>query len=237
MESLTTYIEELIYLHDQVVVPGLGTFIGRHESAAIEREMIIPPARGVLFNKRLQQDDGMLAAWIARREGIDAREARARVSRFRESLLERLERGERVDLGAIGAFSLERGRLAFEPPARDLVTGAAGMFSLSFPFSLALPVSLPASLPGRRVDDTGDYLHAGTSIIARLFRYGLSAAVITGIIIISQSDLFRPGHRADSAAMQPVASSAAPLAREQAPAPLPVIVSPSHDFVDYTPSL
>jgi nucleoid DNA-binding protein len=222
METLVTYIEEFIYLHDQVVIPGLGTFVGRHESATVKGGTITPPSTTVLFNKHPRQDDGLLAAWIARREGTSTREARARVSRFRESLLERLGREGRVALGTTGVFRLDRkGGIAFEPsPGGNLPLDTTGL----------LPLALPAS--PTREDAAGEYLHAGSGVLARLFRYGLSAAVITGIVVISRSGLFQGEWRGDGAAMHP-----APAVQERVATRLPVVVSPAHDFVDYTPSL
>jgi nucleoid DNA-binding protein len=221
VEKYITYIEELVYLHDCVIIPGFGGLIGHYRSAAWgeKRGMIVPPSKTILFNKHLQQDDGLFASWIARAEGVDHRKAQARVARFRESLLERLEQGERVSLGTIGAFYLDRRRhLAFESSGHNFLTDTQGM--------------LPLLLPGRASETRQEVLRAGSNVLARLFKYGLSAAVITGIIVISQSGIFQPGTRIDSASIQRVA----PAARANVAGRLPVI-SPAHDFVDYTPSL
>jgi hypothetical protein len=134
-------------------------------------------------------------------------------------LNERLGRHERVALGTIGTFYIDRQSLAFEPSGHNFLTDTLGMSPL------ALPVS------PRRAGDTREYVHVGSSLMARLFKYGLSAAVITGIIIISQQEIFRPGPHTNSAAMQ----HAAPL-QERPTATPPAIISPAHDFVDYTPS-
>ncbi|MDR2415002.1 MAG: hypothetical protein LBD64_08475 [Odoribacteraceae bacterium] len=213
METLVTYIEELVYLHDQVVIPGVGALIAGREGAVIQRGLLVPPSRVASFNRHARYDDGALACWVARREGIDARKARARVVRFRAGLLERLSRGERVTIGALGAFSLGRGgRVIFESTVNELQDDATG--------------AIPLLLPGR----AGEELRVGSSVLARLFKYGISAAVIAGIIAIAQSGLFQPGNIAENAAMHPVT----PVKRA-ADAKM-VIVSPRHDYVDYTPT-
>jgi nucleoid DNA-binding protein len=220
VEKYIVYIEELVYLHDCVIIPGFGGLIGHYRSATEgEKGMIVPPSKTILFNKYLQQDDGLLASWIARAEGVDHRKAQARVARFRDSLLARLERGERVSLGTTGTFYLDRRRhLAFESSGCNFLTDTQGM--------------PPLALPGRASEAGEEVLRAGSSVLARLFKYGLSAAVITGIIAISQSGILQPGTRADSASIQRVA----PAAGTSVAARLPVI-SPAHDFVDYAPSL
>ncbi|MDR0765421.1 MAG: hypothetical protein LBF09_00585 [Odoribacteraceae bacterium] len=213
METFITYIEELVYLHDQVVIPGLGTLVARPGSAVIKRGVVFPPSRVVSFNRHARHDDGILAGWVARREGIDARKANARVARFRDSLLDRLEGGETVAVGSCGSFSAGRGgRLLFHSSGRDLLADVTGM--------LPLPLA------------RGEEIRVGSGLITRIIGYGISAAVITGIIAISQSGLFRPDHRAENATLQP-----APPVKERVITRSPVIVSPRHDFVDYTPAL
>ena len=211
METFVTYIEELMYLHDQVIVPGFGMLVTRHESAAVRKGVLLPPSKSVVFNPYAWHDDGMLVGWVAQRENIDARKARARVTRFRDALVERLQRGETVALGSIGVFALGRGRrVTLESPEFHLATDATGMS----------PVVL-----SRR--ETGE-LRVGSRLMTRVFGYGISAAIIAGIITISQSDIFLPARHVESATMQP-----AP--RERVVTGSPVIVSPRHDFVDYTP--
>ncbi|MDR2130008.1 MAG: hypothetical protein LBP56_02360 [Odoribacteraceae bacterium] len=222
METFISYIEELVYLHDQVIIPGIGALVGHHESAKIKEGRITPPLKKVLFNSQVRHDDGMLAIWIAQREGIDTRKARARVARLRDSLLERLEQGETIPFGTIGTFHADRkGRPRLEPSGHNFLADTAGM----------LPLVLPPTVT-RRGDDTGEYIRAGSNVLARLFKYGLSAAVITGIIVISQSKLFQPDPHTGQASLQ-----AAPPVQERRTAETVAIVSPHHDFIDYTPSL
>jgi hypothetical protein len=185
--------------------------------------VVLPPARFISFNDRMREDDGVLASHVARREGVDLRGARTRVARFREGLEERLRRREPVCFGMLGTFRRERGhRLLFEPSGLDFRADSPGLS--------------PVELPVRR-READEVIHAGTGTMRRLFKYGLSAAVIAGIIVISRLEIARPGSGAGTpAAVQPVVVSPAGTEGRAVVERSPV-VSPAGDFIPYTPSL
>ena len=88
MNKYVEYIEELLYLYDCVIVPGFGGFVGVYAGAAIDEKQgrILPPRKTVVFNRHLQQNDGLLIEWIARKETIPYEKAERRVTLFREEL-------------------------------------------------------------------------------------------------------------------------------------------------------
>ena len=67
------YLSELLYLHDCVIIPGFGGFVGNKKSAYIHpvSGIIYPPSKTLLFNKNLTQNDGLLATHIAKEEELD----------------------------------------------------------------------------------------------------------------------------------------------------------------------
>ena len=82
MNKYVEHIEELLYLHDCVIVPGFGGFICDYTSANINEKTgtIVPPSKKVVFNKHLKQNDGLLIDWIARKEQIDYEKAQRRLA-------------------------------------------------------------------------------------------------------------------------------------------------------------
>ena len=104
MNKYVEHIEELLYLHDCVIVPGFGGFICDYTSASINEKTgtIVPPSKKVMFNKHLKQNDGLLIDWITRKEQIDYEKAQRRLALFCEEIKVRLNQKQKVDFGAIG---------------------------------------------------------------------------------------------------------------------------------------
>ena len=220
MNKYVEYIEELLYLYDCVIVPGFGGFIGVYAEAAIDekRGAIRPPRKTVIFNRHLQQNDGLLIEWIARKEAIPYEKAERRVALFREELRVRLNQKQEVAFGRLGTFSTDRRlNISFAPSGHSFLADTLGMETLSL-------------APARR-QSASEFVGSGNgSLLGRLFKYGISAAVITGIVVISQQDIFRGDKHTAATSMQPTAVQPAPPSDKPA-----AIVSPSCDFVDFDP--
>ena len=218
MRDYAEDIERLLYLHDCVVVPGFGGFVCRYVPARWEGRggRMLPPRREVVFNAQLREDDGLLAGRVARREGVSHEQARRRVEIFARGTLERLYDGERVDFGGIGWFAMEgRYRLVFHGSGRSFLAGTMGMKAVEG--------------QGTR---GGTMMPEGGGLVGRLLKYVAGAAVVAGIVVISQQDIFHgEGARAG---MQPGQS----VKRERVTKPETVAkVSPAYDFVDFAPEV
>ena len=84
MNKYVEHIEELLYLHDCVIVPGFGGFICDYTSANINEKTgtIVPPSKKVVFNQHLKQNAGLLIDWIARKDQLDYEKAQRRLALF-----------------------------------------------------------------------------------------------------------------------------------------------------------
>ena len=110
MNKYVEHIEELLYLHDCVIVP---------------------PAKRVVFNKHLKQNDGLLIDWVARKEQIDYEKAQRRLALFCEEIKVRLNQKQKVDFGKIGTFSVDRRfNIIFESGNYNFLPDVIGMESL-----------------------------------------------------------------------------------------------------------
>ena len=101
-QTIEHYIANLLYLHDCVIIPGFGGFVGNKKSAFIHpvSGIIYPPSKELLFNKNLTQNDGLLATHIAKQENIDLSET----SSFIEDFVQRIQ----TELNSRSAFKLQK---------------------------------------------------------------------------------------------------------------------------------
>ena len=212
MNKYVEHIEELLYLHDCVIVPGLGGFICDYTSANINEKTgtIVPPSKKVVFNKHLKQNDGLLIDWIARKEQIDYEKAQRRLALFCEEIKVRLNQKQKVDFGTIGTFSVDRRfNVLFESKNHNFLPDVIGM--------------------ARKTQDELINTESG-NLVTRLFKFGLSAAVVAGIVVISQQDIFQGDGMTNMTNMQP-----SPVKNKTIIVEDPAVISPNYDFVDYDP--
>lgn len=182
MIDLSAHIKYLLCTHDCVVLPGVGAFVARHESAcaAKDGDTMAPPCRRVAFNSAITADDGLLAWSVSRREGISYREAAAEVSAAIESMISMLEMRGNVDIDRVGAVMRQQsGALEFVP------VGANGVVNASFaslPTLQLSAVSNTATVESNilEVDFTAkSSRHSGRFV--RIARYAASVAVLIGM--------------------------------------------------------
>jgi hypothetical protein len=110
------YISDLLYLHDCVIIPGFGGFVGNKKSAYIHpvSGIIYPPSKALLFNKNLTQNDGLLATHIARMEGIELSETTDLIEDFVKLIQSELEQRSTFKLQKVGTFTKgEEGNISF----------------------------------------------------------------------------------------------------------------------------
>ena len=106
-QPIAHYISNLLYLHDCVIMPGFGGFVGNKKSAYIHpvSGIIYPPSKTLLFNRNLAQNDGLLATHIAKEEGIDLSEVSILIEEFVQNIQNELVERSAFKLQKIGTFS------------------------------------------------------------------------------------------------------------------------------------
>lgn len=104
MNDTVSHICHLILRHECVVVPQLGAFIATRQPASYDAQtgVFLPPSRTVSFNSTIAVNDGLLAASIARKEGIPFEEAGKKLSAEIASLNAQLEQDGEISIGFIG---------------------------------------------------------------------------------------------------------------------------------------
>ena len=83
-KSVAHYISELLFLHDCVIVPEFGGFVGNRQSAKLNKTTgaLTPPSKQILFNTNLKTNDGLLISHIANQEEIAQDIAKQNVTLF-----------------------------------------------------------------------------------------------------------------------------------------------------------
>jgi nucleoid DNA-binding protein len=116
--DITSFIRELLFSHDCVIIPGFGGFIGNYTPARIDKSSstFYPPVKQISFNRNLNHNDGLLVGRISGSAKIPYGDARNIVEEFVTTLRKKLERGEKITFDNIGSFSNnQEGNVQFEP--------------------------------------------------------------------------------------------------------------------------
>ena len=137
MLEISRYIKDLLFIHDCVILPGLGGFVANYcpaEENPLINEML-PPSKAVSFNRNLKQNDGLLINCLAEAERISYSEAERAIDLYIEDISVRLRRSEKVkfeDLGEL--FFNKRHKLQFEPAKNiNFLADLFGMESFELP--------------------------------------------------------------------------------------------------------
>jgi hypothetical protein len=105
--DITRYIQELLYRHDCVILPGFGGLILHYSNGNFDgiKKELNPPGRSVTFNGLLTDDDGLLTSAITKGESISYEEGKKHVSQFMDNMKQEIRRTGQAKLENIGTFS------------------------------------------------------------------------------------------------------------------------------------
>ena len=118
MTAINKHISDLLYLHDCVIVPGLGGFVANYHSVEIREShhLFFPPKKEIGFNRSLSHNDGLLSDFIARKESVSYSEAVDLIKKFVENVHSRISSGAIVDMGDVGSLRKDAmGNILFTP--------------------------------------------------------------------------------------------------------------------------
>lgn len=106
--NIDKHISDLLYTHDCVIIPGFGGIIGNYAPAYIHpvKHVFYAPYKQLVFNKNLYLNDGVLANYIARKEGITYIAALDQLHRYASELKLKIEKGQKAEIKWVGSFQL-----------------------------------------------------------------------------------------------------------------------------------
>lgn len=131
--QLSSYISELLYRYECVIVPNFGGFISKVVSSKIEESTntFYPPTKQISFNSQLKNNDGLLANYIATTEKCSYETAIEKINNLVFQWNNELNTGV-LTLNKIGNLSLtNEGKIAFEPfEITNYLTSSFGLESI-----------------------------------------------------------------------------------------------------------
>lgn len=115
--ALATYIKDLLYRYECVIVPDFGGFITNKVSAKIDEQShtFYPPTKQLGFNHHLTHNDGLLANYIASAENISFDQATQKIVEIVSQWNQQIK-SQALVLDRIGKLELNaENQLIFEP--------------------------------------------------------------------------------------------------------------------------
>jgi hypothetical protein len=116
------YIKQLLYRYDCVIVPGLGAFIAQKNTSQYDEDTheFTPPFKEIVFNKAIQNQDGLLAETIAKAESMDFESAKYKVQLFVDDFFKAIAVDKHIKISKLGTFSLDsENNLSFQPLSKE----------------------------------------------------------------------------------------------------------------------
>ena len=115
--KISSYIFELLQIHDCVIAPNFGALVARNISAKISSDgsKIFPPNKELSFNKNLVKNDGLLINAISSNENISYEGAEQKITNWVRRTNKKLEKQRYIEIKNIGSISLENTKYVFVP--------------------------------------------------------------------------------------------------------------------------
>ena len=132
--TLATYINDLLYRYECVIVPDFGGFVTNRIGAKANNftHTFTPPTKQVTFNSLLKHNDGLLANYIASAENISFEKASTAISLSVIKWQNELQ-SKSVEIDNLGVLSLnEEKQIVFEPnTAVNYLTESFGLATVT----------------------------------------------------------------------------------------------------------
>jgi hypothetical protein len=110
--NLGTYISELLFNHDCVVVEGFGGFVCQEFNAHINEatQMFVPPAKKVSFQSALSETNLLLERYIAKQQNVSFETAKQIIASEVAGWKEELKQGNHIKLDDVGRIYFDNER-------------------------------------------------------------------------------------------------------------------------------
>ena len=233
MLRIIEHIEQMLSVHDCVIIPGFGGFVLQVTPTwyNAEAHRFEPLHKELVFNETLQHNDGLLIESYRQSEATDYRSAYQLVQADVAELKALLERDGQVEMAPIGIFRRgEEGQLIFEA-SRDTDWLNASMFGLPAftiePLAEELPIPMNVEKMEKRRPDVY-YI----PVNRRLVRW-VAAAVVAIVVFLSASTSVEEVNRsAYTASFVPTEMLNANMQKDE---PSPAEPEPTSTKVEVTP--
>ncbi|WP_025761609.1 HU domain-containing protein [Dyadobacter tibetensis] len=124
MSTIETILKQLVRAHEFVIIPEFGALLSHQVVAHFDKKQgrFIPSSRKLSFNEFVSQDDGFLANYISKTEGITHQQALTNIRNFVLEQKSRLKQSGETEILDIGTFRENiEGKLVFEPNRQQYI--------------------------------------------------------------------------------------------------------------------
>jgi cell division septation protein DedD len=181
--DIGSYIGELLYQHDAVAVPGLGTFVNAYRSTEIDQVKgeLHPPGKMASFNPNLVADDGLLVGLLQSRHHLGLQDAQAAVAAYVEKVKEAINRQEIVPFPEVGRLYQDYEKsLQFLPDQTNFSLDAYGLPVLeAYPVSRARAAATAQPSPATTVSKKSSVAN-----------YALMASISVAVVVVAVAAYF-----------------------------------------------
>ncbi len=134
-KSVSTYVADLLYENEVVILPGLGGFVSSYKPANIDhvQGLLYPPSKNIAFNDNLLINDGLLINKIRSSENCTLSEAQSRLDTFIDELQTGLKSKEIIVIPEVGRLYLDfEQNMQFLPDSVNYNTDVYGLPTVQY---------------------------------------------------------------------------------------------------------
>ena len=135
--KINKHISFLLCEHNCVVIPDFGGFVANFESARIDSRshFMYAPKKSIVFNKSLQNNDGLLVNEIASCEGLTFKQAKKELDKYVLDLKESLKLYKKVFIEEVGTllYTSEGNILFVQSNSRNHLLDSFGLSTVQYP--------------------------------------------------------------------------------------------------------
>lgn len=135
--DINKYIKELIIKNECIILSGFGGFETHYMPAHLDSVTgkMVPPSKQVVFRQDFKKDNGVLARFVAEKEGIDMDKAREVIDDFIGNIVYKLDIGGSYVLEGLGKLiKKDDGRMVFIPlEKQNFLIDSFGLSEINIP--------------------------------------------------------------------------------------------------------
>jgi len=108
--DISIHISSLLRFHECVIIPEFGGFISNYKPAVFNSNTntFTPPLKEVVFNSKINKNDGLLVNYLVENEGIGYKEAHQFIQNFVDQAHFHLAKGESIEWKNFGNFKMDK---------------------------------------------------------------------------------------------------------------------------------
>ncbi len=133
--DIAPYIKELLYKHNNLVIPGFGNFVLTYASTTVDhvQGLLNPPSKTIAFDNNLITNDGKLVEYIKEKHQLSATDATAIINTFVSKTKAQLGSREMVTIQEVGRLYKDfENNIQFIPDTTNFNKASFGLPTINF---------------------------------------------------------------------------------------------------------